>query len=100
MTWQVRFTALAKDDVAEAYAWCHGLRRGLGEEFLAEVEEITGILKQYPESCPAVHRGLRRALLSRFPYSLYYRLHHATEMIEVRGCIHQERHPRAWRRRE
>jgi plasmid stabilization system protein ParE len=99
VTWQVRFTPRADDDVAEAYGWYEGSQRGLGAEFLEDVERALRLVQQVPEGCPDVHRGLRRALLHRFPYSLYYRPLEATETIEVRGCIHQRRHPRTWRRR-
>ena len=37
MTWGVRFTPLAAEDVAEAYGDYEAARGRLGEEFLAEV---------------------------------------------------------------
>ena len=38
MTWTVQFTGLAEDDVDEAYAWYASSRRGLGDEFLADMD--------------------------------------------------------------
>ena len=98
MSWAVRFTPLAQDDVVEAYADYEAARSGLGAEFLLEVGRAVGLVSDFPEACPEVHRGLRRALVHRFPYSLYYRLVEA-ELLEVRAVVHQRRHPRAWRRR-
>ena len=99
MTWRVRFTPLAEEDVGEAYAGYEAARSRLGEEFLAEVDRVVAVVGDFPESCPEVHRGLRRGLLHRFPYALYYRLVHEAELVEVRAVIHQRRHPRSWRRR-
>lgn len=99
MSWQVRFTPLADDDVAETYAWYETARPRLGEDFLRDLHRALDVVVAYPQGCPDVHRGLRRALLHRFPYSLYYRLMDATGIIEVRACVHQSRHPRTWRRR-
>lgn len=99
MTWQVRFTPLTDADVAETYAWYEAARPQLGEDFLRELQRTLGFVVAYPEGCPNVHRGLRRALLNRFPYSLYYRLIDAESVIEVRACLHQSQHPRNWRRR-
>ena len=99
MSWRVRFTPLADEDVAEAYADYEAARGGLGEEFLDEVERATSLIADHPEGCPDVHRGVRRALLHRFPYSLYYRLVLGAELVEVRAVVHQRRHPRTWRRR-
>lgn len=99
MSWEVRFTPLADDDVAEAYAEYEAARGGLGEEFLDEVGHAVSLISDHPYGCPEVHRGLRRALLHRFPYSLYYQLMPAAMLAEVRSVVHQRRHPRTWRRR-
>ena len=48
-------------------------RRGLGEEFLHEVERAIACLDQYPEAAPKVGREVRRLVLARFPYSVIYR---------------------------
>lgn len=99
MTWAVRFTALADDDVTAAFAAYAAARGGLGDEFLADVEKVVHTLEQFPEIGPIAHRELRRSLLDRFPYSIYYRLLRAETTIEIRACVHQKRHPRTWRRR-
>ena len=99
MSWAVRFTPLADEDVAEAYADYEAARPGLGEEFLAEVGRVVDLIGAYPEGCPQVHRDLRRALVHRFPYSLYYRPLTEAALVEVRAVVHQRRHPRSWRRR-
>ena len=99
MSWAVRFTPLAQNDVVEAYTDYEAARPGLGAEFLAEVGRVVGLVGDFPEACPEVHGGLRRALVHRFPYSLYYRITREAELVEVRAVVHQRRHPRSWRRR-
>lgn len=69
MTWPVRFTPLATEDLAEAYTDFETARRGLGEEFLGVVADAVSLIGSFPEACPKVHRELRRALLNRFPYA-------------------------------
>ena len=99
MAWRVRFTPLADADVTEAYDTYEGARRGLGADFLDDVGRGVLLLGAHPEAGPAVYRDLRRLVLHRFPYSLYYRLVPAERLVEVRACVHQRRHPRSWRRR-
>ena len=84
-------------DVSAEKMWIG--RRQLGEEFLRDLQRVLDFVATYPHGCPEVHRGLRRALLHRFPYSVYYRPLELTEIIEVRACLHQSRHPHNWHRR-
>lgn len=99
MAWRVRFTPLADADVTEAYAYYEGWRERVGARFLDGVGDAVVLLGEHPEAGPVVHRDLRRLLVHGFPYSLYYRLDPAERVVEVRACVHQRRHPRAWRRR-
>jgi plasmid stabilization system protein ParE len=99
VSWTVQFTTLAEADVAEAYEWYANSRRGLGEEFFADMDSVIQMIGQAPEVGPTAYREWRRTLLHRFPYSVYYRLLPSVTTIEVRGCVHQRRHPRTWRRR-
>lgn len=96
MSCEVVFTRLASADVEQAFQWYEEQRSGLGTEFEAAVDQILELVGQMPELGPITHRDLRRILLVRFPYAIYYRV---TERIEVRGCLHLRRSPNAWRRR-
>jgi toxin ParE1/3/4 len=91
------FTPRAHADIKEAFGWYEAQRTGLGFEFEGALAAVLQLVKAMPEAGPTVHRDLRRLLLERFPYALYYRLTEST--IEVRGCLHQRRSPRTWRRR-
>jgi plasmid stabilization system protein ParE len=94
---RVRYSSEAFADVAEAFSWYQARRAGLGWEFVDALDVALGVLQGMPEAGPEVHRGLRRALLHRFPYALYYRLD--ASGIWVRGVLHMHRHPRRWQAR-
>ncbi|MGH7709885.1 MAG: type II toxin-antitoxin system RelE/ParE family toxin [Gemmatimonadaceae bacterium] len=89
---------LAEADVAEAADWYELQAPGLGPQFVAEVDAVFTHIAAYPASFPAVYREIRRALLRRFPYAVYYRLVDARP--QVIACTHVRRHPRTWRRRD
>ena len=91
------FTPLASADIEEAFRWYEEQRPGLGAHFVTALEVLWDLLDRFPDAGPDVHRGLRRVLVPRFPYAVYYR--RTGVSVEVRGCLHQHRHPRAWRRR-
>ncbi|MBA3404781.1 MAG: type II toxin-antitoxin system RelE/ParE family toxin [Gemmatimonadaceae bacterium] len=94
MSRKLAFTARASADIEDAHAWYDSQRPGLGSEFEQELDVVVRFLEQRPDAGPVVHRTLRRLLIRRFPYAVYY---HVTETtIEVRGCFHLRRHPRTW----
>ena len=88
------FRPAAAADVEEAYQWYELQRSGLGEEFLLAVGAIAEAILARPEQYPVIHRETRRALLRRFPYSVFYRT--AQDRIVVIACFHASRDPRRW----
>ena len=50
-----------------------------------------------PDAFPEIAVGMRRALLSRFPYALYYRFD--SDVIDVMACLHTRQSPSRWRSR-
>jgi plasmid stabilization system protein ParE len=91
------FRPAATADVESALGWYENQRRGLGREFLASVSATVRRMEEAPLSFPAVRRDIRRAVLARFPYALYFRL--IGESVVVIACLHCKRHPRTWQSR-
>jgi plasmid stabilization system protein ParE len=77
--------------------WYDAQRSGLGTEFEEALDASLQLITRFPEAGPVVLHDVRRLLLRRFPYALYYRL--TEQVIEVRACLHMRRDPRRWRRR-
>jgi plasmid stabilization system protein ParE len=65
--------------------------------FRSSVREALERIRENPRQYPEVHRGLRRALTHRFPFSIFYRF--TGEDILVIAVVHGARHPDTWRRR-
>ena len=87
----------AEADIMSARDWYERQRAGLGDAFLMAVEEVLLRIQSTPESYAVVHRGVRRALTRRFPYSVYYRIE-GGEVIVV-GLFHAGRAPDTWQSR-
>ena len=47
-----------------------------------------------PEACPVVVNNVRRGLLRRFPYGLFYVVE--DEQLVVIGCFHVRQNPDRW----
>jgi len=69
-----------------AHDWYEQRSPGLGKEFVRMVDvAIAGIARQ-PELFPPIHRGLRRVLIRRFPYAVFYRLD--PDAVRVIAVLH------------
>lgn len=93
----VRFRTEAAADVSLARDWYDAQSPGLGDAFVGSLEQIVDLIAELPEAFPEIAAGLRRALLSRFPYALYYRLDGS--VVDVMACLHTRQSPSRWRSR-
>ncbi len=87
----------ADAELAEAYTWYEEQSLGLGKAFLVCVEACLQKIQANPKLFPIVHREVRRALLQRFPYSVFYVKEKA--IIYVVAIFHERRNPNHWKGR-
>ena len=92
-----RFLLPAEEEMTEASVFYEAATSGLGAGFLDEVGRVVKILREHPELGQPVGRGLRRALLHRFPFSLIYSVEVGEVLIVA--VAHQRRRPDYWRSR-
>lgn len=97
MTVEVAFAPEVGQDVTEAYFWYERQRLGLGEEFLSCVDACIQAISRNPEMHAIVHEDYRRALVRRFPYSVFYE--YAGDAVTVYCVFHNARNPAKWRER-
>jgi plasmid stabilization system protein ParE len=93
---QVVFRPEAEDEVLEARAWYEGRRAGLGNEFAQAIDAIVKRIVEHPLAYQRAHKETRRAVLSTFPYAVYYRVHGENIVVQA---VHGRQHPSRWRRR-
>lgn len=90
-------TPEAEADLAEAKAWYERKREGLGEEFVLCVEAALGHICRVPAAATEVYPGVRRVIVQRFPYGVFYRVD--PDQIAVLAVYHSKRDPRTWQAR-
>jgi len=93
----VRIRAQARAEIAEAFDWYFARSRDAAVDFLAELDSAFRQIAEAPEQFSVVRGRLRRVLLHRFPYAVYYKPY--PTVISVVGVIHGRRHPNTWSRR-
>ena len=90
----VELRPAAAADIEEAASYYERQRAGLGLEFLEALSLVKADIADQPERFPVVVRDTRRAMLKRFPYSLYFRL--MEDRVLVVACMHGRRSPKRW----
>ena len=87
----------ALTEFEEAAVWYEQQRPGLGIQFVGEVERILELIAEQPDRYPIVFGTIREALVSRFPYCVYYRVR--PDQVKVLAVFHTSRDPSTWQRR-
>ena len=92
MNFTVDVRKAAELDVAKAQLWYEEQRTGLAAEFHAEFSATQNRLVDTPYIYPVVYRDVRRAVLHRFPYLVWYRVQDSR--VTVLACTHGKTDPR------
>lgn len=97
MAYRLTVSKRAIREIGEAYEWYEEQVPGLGSEFIEALEAQFELIAQSPWLYAEIQRGVRRALLSRFPYGVFYAS--KGDIVSILGVVHTSRHPRRWPRR-
>ena len=87
----------AEADITEAYQYYESCREGIGTEFISCIDEAISRIQNNPKQFRAVQDVIRRALVRKFTYGVYYTINE-NEII-VLAVVHARRNPKHWRSR-
>ena len=91
MSYEVQVRRSAELDIAEAQVWYESRQSGLGAEFRYEISRVIDRLVVSPLIYQIVHRDVRRAIVRRFPYLVWYRV--IGEVVIILACTYGGRDP-------
>ena len=98
MTLALVFRPVAQAEIDAAAAWYEGQKPGLGEDFVAEVQQVLNTMANHPERYPVADGDVREAPVSSFPYCVYYRV--KPDRVVVVAVFHTSRDPSIWQGRK
>jgi toxin ParE1/3/4 len=91
------FRPAARFEFDAAGDWYETRRSGLGSSFAAAVQAILDRISTQPDFYPTAWNDVREAMVSGFPYCVYYREEPAR--VVVLSIFHTARDPVIWQRR-
>ena len=87
----------AEEELAESFDWYEQRVSGLGLDLVAKVEAGLQTIREHPLRYPEIYRDIRRHLIKRFPFGIYYLVEEGR--IVVIAIFHASRDPRRWQER-
>ena len=87
----------AEAELIEAVQYYERRVATLGVQFLNEAARATSIILETPERWNIIAEDVRRCLMLRFPYAIYYRA--LPDCVRILAFKHHSRHPDYWRDR-
>jgi plasmid stabilization system protein ParE len=87
----------AEADVEGAVLYYFARGPQLAFRLLAELDVAFDRIRENPRQFAFVEEPVRRVLLRRFPYSIYYVVE--DETVSILGVIHLKQHPDTWKQR-
>jgi plasmid stabilization system protein ParE len=97
MSLPVVLRAEAQAEFDEAFDYLEAQHAGLGVDFAARVQQVFDRVGANPLMHRVVLDDVRKAVVTRFPYCVFYRPH--ADRIEVLAVFHSSRDPSIWQAR-
>ncbi len=86
-------------DLNDASDWYENQISGLGIDFILEFYEEANHLSENAKIHPFLIEPVRKRLMHRFPYGIYYSIHENRNEVLVEAVWHQKRNPERLRKR-
>lgn len=97
MKYEAMLRLEAENDVKEAFLWYEDERKGLGYDFLLQLDAGIKAIERNPRVCHVEYKGTRKFLIRRFPYKIIYLVDR--EKVIVLAVIHGKRSPNLIKKR-
>lgn len=88
MKYRVSILSEAEADIDTAYIWYELRQINLGNKFYKKVEESVQFISGNPYSSKVIYKGIRRFIIRKFPYGIYYKANSELKEIQILAIIH------------
>ncbi len=97
MIYRIKISEEAELDLDDAYQWYESQVNQLGSEFIRVVDQNLALIQKNPFAYQIIYSNVRRKILPRFPYGLFYIIQ--DNIIFIFACFHVNRDPKQWQKR-
>jgi toxin ParE1/3/4 len=90
MKFKLKLLPIVYHDLRKTKKWYFEINKELGEDFKLKVNEEFDYIKQYPKHYQKKYGELRQAIVTRFPYTIYYLIEEDLKLVVVIGVLAQK----------
>ncbi len=94
----IRYLKEVRQEISDAFVWYEEKKDGFGDDFVDTLEALITRIKANPFAFPIVKDEMRKAVMSRFPYNVYFEIVEL-ELVVI-AVFHTSRNPKDWQDRE
>jgi len=87
MKYKLKLLPVVYQDLRKTKKWYLEMNTELGEDFKMKVIEEINYINQYPKHYQKKYKELRQAIVSKFPYIIYYLIEEELKMVVVNDMI-------------
>lgn len=81
-------------EIEDAKEYYNLQQEGLGDTFKGDLKESIQSIQNFPNLYPNITNKIKRSVLHRFPYSVFYTV--KEDFILILAVVHQHRKPDYW----
>ena len=89
----------AKADIRNVMNWYEDQQKGLGVKFFLSYLNGEKIIKLNPFVSAKIYQDVRRILLKKFSYRVFYTVNEDKKEVDIFAVIHTRRDPKIWQKR-
>ena len=91
MNFTITISSEAETDIDEAFLWYEFQVIGLGERFVLFVDRGFNTIADMPDSFTPAIDNVRKFVMEKFPYNIYYRVDKGKSQIEIIRILHHKK---------
>jgi toxin ParE1/3/4 len=95
MRYNLLISPIAKAEILESTKWYNEQKKGLGLEFISEIEKSIRTIENKPTLFAKIYKEYRMVLIDRFPFEIFYSLE--SNNIIIHHVFHSSRNPEIWK---
>ncbi len=96
--YKIIINPFAELDILDARDWYNDQKENLGSEFILEIKHTIEKIEINPLQFPEVKKDIRRALVNRFPYIIFFTVYEP--VVNIFALFHTSRNPKVWKSRK